>query len=41
MARQAGGLIELPCVNHSEQLTLLQGKEVYLGFTHIKGLGLE
>lgn len=37
MARQAGGVILLPCVNNSEYLTVLRGKDVFLGFVHIKG----
>ncbi len=37
-ARKAGGIIHLPCVNKSTVLTTLYGKDVYLGFIHIKSL---
>ncbi len=33
-----GAILELPCVNHSVQLTDILGKVVYLGFIHIQGL---
>ncbi len=36
--RRAGGEVLLPCVNHSEVLTTLEGKKVYLGFVHLQGL---
>ncbi len=36
--RRAGGRVVLPCVNRGEYLTSLAGKEVYLGFVHLKGL---
>ena len=35
---KAGGLLHLPCVNHSEPKVTLQGKDVYLGFIGINGL---
>ncbi|MCB0644830.1 MAG: DNA polymerase III subunit alpha, partial [Phaeodactylibacter sp.] len=37
-ARMAGARIELPCVNHSEAETSIQGDRVYIGFQHIKSL---
>ena len=37
-ARVAGGIIELPCANHSNTETNLEGKRVYVGFQHIKSL---
>jgi DNA polymerase III alpha subunit len=37
-ARKAGGNILLPCVNHSQHLTTLYGRDVYLGFIHIEHL---
>jgi DNA polymerase-3 subunit alpha len=37
-ARKAGGNILLPCLNHSQHLTSLQGRDVYLGFIHIEHL---
>ena len=37
-ARKLGGTIHLPCVNNSLYLTTLYGKDIYLGFVHIKSL---
>ena len=37
-ARIAGANIHAPCVNHSRNLTRLQGKDIYLGFIHVRGL---
>jgi DNA-directed DNA polymerase III PolC len=37
-ARKAGARIELPCVNHSEYLTMIDGDTIYLGFVHIQNL---
>lgn len=37
-ARKAGGNIHLPCVNHSEVYTTIYGKDIYIGFVHIKSL---
>jgi len=37
-AKKAGGNILLPCVNKSNFYTTLYGKEVFLGFIHIKSL---
>lgn len=38
-ARKLGGIIHLPCVNKSIYTTMLFGKDIYLGFIHIKSLG--
>lgn len=35
---KAGASIHLPCVNTSQQLTIIRGKEVYAGLVHIKEL---
>jgi len=37
-ARTMGAEIHAPCVNHSKLLTHLYGKEIYLGFIHLKSL---
>ena len=37
-ARMNGAVVEAPCVNHSEYLTTIYGKCIYLGFIHLKGL---
>ncbi len=37
-AQRLGGRVELPCVNHSENLTTLHGNDFYIGFTYIKSL---
>ncbi len=37
-ARMNGANIEAPCVNKSEYLTTLYGKDVYIGFVHLKSL---
>jgi error-prone DNA polymerase len=37
-ARKAGGNVLLPCLNHSQHLTTLSGRDVYLGFIHIENL---
>ncbi|RYZ51989.1 MAG: DNA polymerase III subunit alpha, partial [Chitinophagaceae bacterium] len=36
--RRAGGRVHAPCVNNSDVLTNIQGKDVYMGFVHIKSL---
>ena len=36
--KRTGAAIERPCVNHSENLTSLQGRRVYMGFIHVQGL---
>lgn len=40
-ARLAGGKIHAPCVNHSQYLTDIQDKDIYIGWVHIKGLEAE
>ncbi|MDD1463612.1 hypothetical protein MEO39_26915, partial [Dolichospermum sp. ST_sed2] len=40
-ARKLGGIVHLPCVNKSIYTTTLYGKDIYLGFIHIKSLGEE
>ncbi|MBC7696367.1 MAG: DNA polymerase III subunit alpha [Burkholderiales bacterium] len=40
-ARKLGGIIHLPCVNQSEYTTTLYGKNIYLGFIHIKAFNEE
>ena len=37
-ARMCGAQIEAPCVNHSNQLTSIEGKNIYLGFIHLHQL---
>ncbi|GJM62603.1 DNA polymerase III subunit alpha [Persicobacter diffluens] len=37
-ARLAGAVIHGPCINKGEWLTSLSGKDVYLGFVHVKSL---
>lgn len=37
-ARRQGANIKLPCVNHSNYLTRIIGKEIYIGFIHIANL---
>ena len=37
-ARKLGATIHLPCVNHSRYFTCVYGKEVYLGFVHLRSL---
>ena len=34
-AMMAGGRIHATCVNHSEYLTTIEGKDIYLGFIHL------
>ena len=38
---RSGAYIHNPCVNRSELETTVKGKEVYLGFQHIKAMGSE
>lgn len=35
---RTGALVHAPCINHSDQLTSISGKDVYIGLVHIKGL---
>lgn len=37
-AKLKGATVETPCINTSEQITVLQGKTIYLGFQHMKEL---
>jgi DNA-directed DNA polymerase III PolC len=37
-ARMNGGVIEAPCVNSSQNVTSIQGEQIYIGFIHIKSL---
>ncbi|NPA37123.1 MAG: DNA polymerase III subunit alpha [Chlorobi bacterium] len=37
-AKRWGANIELPCVNNSNQLTTIKGKDIYPGFIHIQNL---
>jgi DNA polymerase-3 subunit alpha len=36
--KRAGAKVHPPCVNNSEVLTNIKGKEVYVGFIHIQGM---
>jgi error-prone DNA polymerase len=38
---KAGGVVQPPCINRSDEFTNIQKSEVYVGFTHIKGLRKE
>jgi len=40
-ARRCGGIINLPCVNHSDYLTNINGKNIYIGFIHIRSLEIQ
>jgi error-prone DNA polymerase len=40
-AKRRGGIIHAPCVNRSEYLTSITGKDIFLGFIHIKSLESE
>ncbi len=37
-ARMWGASVEPPCINHSEYLTTILGKSIYIGFIHLKDL---
>lgn len=37
-ARRCGATIHLPCVNNSNYLTCIKGKDIYTGFVHIDSL---
>ncbi len=37
-ARRWGGILHLPCVNRSQYNTCIDGKEIFIGFTHIANL---
>jgi DNA polymerase-3 subunit alpha len=36
--RMNGAIIKAPCINKSEYLTTIYGKEIYIGFIHLKSL---
>ncbi len=36
--KRAGAVLHAPCVNTSEELTMLYGKDVYMGFIHIHNI---
>ena len=36
--QRLGGRLHLPCANRSREKTVVSGKEVFIGFVHIKGL---
>lgn len=36
--KKCGGIVEPPCINHSDHLNCIKGKTVYLGFGMIKSL---
>jgi DNA polymerase III alpha subunit len=38
---KAGGKLEAPCVNHSDEYTTIEEEQVYVGLIHIKGLRKE
>ncbi|MBL7774722.1 MAG: DNA polymerase III subunit alpha, partial [Saprospiraceae bacterium] len=37
-ARMAGAAVHAPCVNRSRRLTHIAGSDIFLGFTHLRGL---
>ncbi len=37
-ARRCGGIVELPCINNSEFLTIIKDKVIYLGLLRIAGM---
>lgn len=39
--KKAGGIVHAPCVNNSDVLTNINGRDVYVGFTHIQGMNDE
>jgi DNA polymerase-3 subunit alpha len=39
--KRAGAIVHPPCVNNSEVLTNIKGREVYVGFIHIQGMNDE
>ncbi|MEI6949260.1 DNA polymerase III subunit alpha [Paraflavisolibacter sp. H34] len=39
--KRAGARIHAPCVNNSHELTSIRGREVYIGFVHVKSLEKE
>lgn len=39
--RRAGAVVHAPCINNSGELTRISGREVYMGFVHVKSLEKE
>ncbi len=37
-ARRLGATLHLPCINHSDWLAMLYGKDLYVGFAWVKGI---
>jgi DNA polymerase-3 subunit alpha len=37
-ARRCGGSIHLPCVNRSEYMTSIAGKDIFIGFIHLQNM---
>lgn len=37
-AQRCGAKIELPCINHSSNVTSIEGKTIYMGFVHVQNL---
>jgi DNA polymerase-3 subunit alpha len=37
-AKRMGAKVHLPCVNHSDYLTTLEGRTIYMGFVHLQGI---
>ena len=37
-AKRMGAKVHLPCVNHSDYLSVLEGKTVYIGFVFLQGI---
>jgi DNA polymerase-3 subunit alpha len=40
-ARMAGAKIHAPCVNHSLHLTTIVGKNIYIGFVHLRSMEIK
>lgn len=40
-AKKLGAQVEAPCINRSNCETIIQGKEIFLGFQHIAGIELK
>ena len=40
-AANNGASLHAPCVNHSDLLTTIHGKKIYVGLTHVKGIEQE
>jgi error-prone DNA polymerase len=38
---KTGAAVHRPCVNHSDHATNIRGRDVYVGFVHVRGLGQE